>query len=297
MKIQNLTKTINQNLILDQLSVDFQTGEITGILGRNGAGKTTLFRVIANHYQENAGHIFINQQKLQQYPNLYQKIFYIDEQYNFLSAYSLKKIVAFYQAIYPNFDKDYYERLITKHSLLSIFKFKAMSKGMQGLYKIILGICSNAEYLFFDEPFDGLDILVKKDVIDLMLDSVTTKKQGIIVSSHNLHELETIIDRVLILKHQKIVCDYHLETLREHAKKVQIVFKTKKIPTIIKENSQVLHFQRRVITVLFEHLTEELKSQISQEQPLLFEELPLTLHDLFEAKLISEKTEYYTKGM
>lgn len=297
MQIQNLTKTINQKLILDQLSIEFKTGEITGILGRNGAGKTTLFRIIANHYQQNAGKIFINEQELQKHPDLQQKIFYIDEQYNFLSAYSLQKIVTFYQAIYPNFDKDNYERLITKHHLLPLFKFKAMSKGMQGLYKIILAICSNAEYLFFDELLDGLDILVKRDVIDLILDSVSEKKQGMIISSHNLHELETLIDRVIILKHQKILCDYHLETLREHAKKVQLVFKTKKIPTVIKNNSKLLQCQGRVITVLFEHLTEELKTQINEEQPLLFEELPLTLHDLFEANLVSEKTEYYTKGI
>lgn len=82
--------------------------------------------------------------------------------------------------------------------------------------------------------------------------------------------------------------DYHLEALRENARKIQLVFKTKKVPTLVKENSQLLHFQGRVITAVFENYTEELKTLIQAEQPILFEELPLTLEDVFEANLANK---------
>lgn len=103
--------------------------------------------------------------------------------------------------------------------------YRRMSKGMQGLYKMILAIASNADYLLLDEPFDGLDIIVRKKVIGLLLENLSESNRTAIIASHNLNELENIIDRALLIKGRTIAKDYRLETMRENARKIQFVFR------------------------------------------------------------------------
>lgn len=112
-----------------------------------------------------------------------------------------------------------------------------------------------------------------------------------LIASHNLSELENLVDRVLLLKNQTISKDYRLEDMREKAKKLQLVFKTKKVPALVKENSKMLDFQGRVVTVVFERFSKELEEAIKEFDPLVYEELPLSLEDLFEANLKSHKKE------
>jgi ABC-2 type transport system ATP-binding protein len=288
MRIEKLGKEINNRSILQDITLTIKKGEITGLIGQNGSGKTTFFRSIAGHYEPDEGQIFIEKQDIKKHVHLKQQLFYIDEQYNFLAGYSLHKLQQFYQCAYQNFDNKKYSILLKKHKLHAKMNYHSLSKGMQGLYKMILAVCSNAEYLLLDEPFDGLDVIVKKKVIRMLLDDVSEQKRAIIISSHNLTELESLIDRALILKDNQIQYDYHLEQLREKARKLQMVFKTKKVPQVVKKNSRPLHYQGRVITAIFENYTDEIERMILAERPLLFEEVPLTLEDVFEVHVTRE---------
>jgi ABC-2 type transport system ATP-binding protein len=157
---------------------------------------------------------------------------------------------------------------------------------------MILAVCSNARYLLLDEPFDGLDIIINKEMIGLLMEHLSEHSRIALISSHNLLELESLIDRVLLLKNQTIIKDYLLEEMREQAKKLQLVFKTKKVPAVVKTNSKLLDFQGRVVTVVFENFSAELEQAIKYYDPLVYEELPLSLEDLFEANLTSHR-----KGM
>lgn len=292
MRIKNLTKTIESQSILK--SIDFQLfdNEIVGLVGRNGSGKTTLLRVIAGQYLPDSGDILIDQTSIYQQPELKQEIFFIDEKENFLRTYSLNKIAKFYQFAYPRFNLPLFKDLITQHEFSLNKNYRHLSKGQQGLFQIILAVCSNARYLLLDEPFDGLDIIIKKEMIGLLMEHLSACSRTAVISSHNLPELESLVDRVLLLKEQTITKDYRLEEMREKAKKLQLVFKTKKVPTIVKENSRMLDFQGRVVTVVFENFSEKLEKSIKQSEPLVYEELPLSLEDLFEANLRKHK-----KGM
>lgn len=292
MRIKNLTKKIEGQSILK--SIDFQLfdNEIVGLVSRNGSGKTTLFRVIAGHYLPDNGEILINQKSIYQHPEVKQEIFFIDEKENFLRTYSLNKIAKFYQFAYPKFDQPLFTNLIKEHEFPLNRNYRHLSKGQQGLFQIILAICSNARYLLLDEPFDGLDIIIKKEMIGLLMEQLGEQSRTALISSHNLLELENLIDRVLLLKNQTIIKDYRLEEMREKAKKLQLVFKTKKVPTVVKENSKLLDFQGRVVTVVFENFSAELEQTIKDCDPLVYEELPLSLEDLFEANLNSHR-----KGM
>lgn len=285
MIVQGLTKTINQKTVLEDITFELFGNEIVGLIGRNGSGKTSLFRLIAGHYLPDAGDVLIQDQSIYQHSAVKEQIFFIDEKENFLKSYSLKKINTFYQLSYSGFDQDLFLQLMQQHELPLQASYRQLSKGMQGLFQMILAISSNAPYLLLDEPFDGLDVIVRKQVIGLLLEHLSENNRTALIASHNLNELESLIDRALLLKDNKISKDYRLEHMRENAKKIQLVFKTKKIPTIVKENSKLIDFQGRVITAVFEHYTPELAAKIQEHNPLVFEELPLSLEDLFEANL------------
>lgn len=289
MKVTNLRKQMDDEIVITQINFELFANEIVGLIGRNGSGKTTLFRTIAGNYLPETGDVLINGVSIYQDPTKKSQIFYIDELDNFLKSYHLNKLNHFYRLAYPQFDQDLYLQLVQENGFSEHLSYRRMSKGMQGLYQMILAIASGAKYLLLDEPFDGLDVIVRKKVIGLLLEHVAAEEgRGVLIASHNLKELEDIVDRALLLKGKTIVRDYRLESMRENARKLQLVFKTKKVPEVVKENSKLLTLQGRVITAVFERFTPDLAQAIRDCDPVLMEELPLSLEDLFEANLSRE---------
>lgn len=284
MNIQHLAKNINHKAVLADINVELPAGEIIGLVGRNGSGKTTFFRTVAGQYLPDQGELLIEGKSMLSNPALKEQLFFLDESTHFLNSYSLKKIALFYRAAYAQFDYDLFLQLVRKYQLPLNRLFRFFSKGMQGLAKIILAVCSNAQYLLLDEPFDGLDHFIRQEVIELLLNFQESGKT-LVIASHNLSELETLVDRVLFLKNHTIQKNYHLEDLRSNARKIQIVLREKKVPAFIKENSRFIQKQGRVWVVLFEHYNPALEEQLQALNPLLLEELPLSLGDLFEANL------------
>ena len=289
MLVKNISKTIDNQLILDDISFELNQGEILGVIGRNGVGKTTLFRSIANHYLLDQGSVLIDGKNIEVNRELYEKLFYLDNQNNPIMTMNVITIGKFYQKIYSAFDQEKYIKLIENHQLPKNKSYRQFSKGMQGLFNIILGVSSNAQVLILDEPFDGLDVIVKKQVMKLLLNEISLAQKSLLISSHNLIELETLLDRALILKNGKIVNEYHLAEVKGSMKKVQMVFKDKKIPEIIKKNAEILSVQGRVVVGLFKEITPVLKEEINRIEPVLFEEIPITLEDLFSANLTDEQ--------
>ncbi|WP_174784274.1 ATP-binding cassette domain-containing protein [Enterococcus sp. VV15] len=285
MKVMKLSKMIEGKQILNDIHFELKANEIVGLIGRNGSGKTTLFRTLTGQYLPNKGEIELDGISLLTATQSKSELFYIDEAENFLAPYTLKTINQFYRTAYPNFNQDLFLTLTGSHQFPLHVNYHGLSKGMQGLFNMILAISSNARFLLLDEPFDGLDVIVRKEVIGLLLEHISDNQHTALIASHNLNELENLADRVLLLKNQTIIKDYRLEEMRESAKKIQMVFKTKKIPSLVKEHSRLLTIQGRVITAIFEDFNQDLANKIQTLQPVLFEELPLSLEDLFEANL------------
>ncbi len=285
MKVMKLSRMIEGKQILNDVHFELKANEIVGLIGRNGSGKTTLFRTLTGQYLPDKGEIELDGISLLTATQSKSELFYIDEAENFLAPYTLKTINQFYRTAYPNFNQDLFLTLTGSHQLPFHVNYHGLSKGMQGLFNMILAISSNARFLLLDEPFDGLDVIVRKDVIGLLLEHISDNQRTALIASHNLNELENLADRVLLLKNQTIIKDYRLEEMRESAKKIQMVFKTKKIPSLVKEHSRLLTIQGRVITAIFEDFNQDLANKIQTLQPVLFEELPLSLEDLFEANL------------
>lgn len=289
MKVTNLSKTIDQKEILRNIHFELTPGEIVGLVGRNGSGKTTLFRTLSNQYLADTGEVWIHGENIFEQPQYKTELFFIDEKENFFNPYSLKNIASFYQLSYPKFDMDLFTQLVNAYHLPINRNYQRISKGMQKLFLLILAMSAKATYILLDEPFDGLDYLVKKQMVELLLDAISNEPISILVSSHQLNELEPIIDRVLLLSQHTITQDYQLESLREKARKLQLVFKGKEVPALVKQNSKAIDIQGRVIVALFENYNDELARQIKALEPIVMEELPIQLSDVFEANLRNEK--------
>lgn len=289
MEVKNLAKIINHQEIISDINFTLNRGEIVGLVGRNGTGKTTLFRTIANHYQEDSGEVIINGTSLKKECLNYEEIFYLDNQYNFLANLTVNRIASYYKKLYLGFDSEKFFGLIKKHRLPEQVVFKRLSKGMKGLLMIILAISSGANYLLLDEPFDGLDVLIKKQAIQLVLNEVSLNQRAILISSHNLVELEQLIDRVLFLKDQTITKEYHLEELRSEAVKLQLVFKENTLPKLVRDHAKVIEVQGRVIVGIFNHYSPELDKELRALRPIVMEKLPVLLEDLFRADLADEE--------
>ncbi|TLG81408.1 ABC transporter ATP-binding protein [Vagococcus zengguangii] len=288
MKVEHLSKEIDQRLIIDDISFELKRGEIVGLIGRNGEGKTTLFRLLANHYNKTAGNVFINEENIDRHRDLYSQLFYIDSQYHSLNGMSPLQISKMYQELYPMFKADRFKNLVVRNELPLTKTYRTYSKGMQGLLQIILAICTNANYILLDEPLDGLDFYVKKQALQLLLSEVADHQKTLLISSHNLEELEYIIDRALIIKAGRLVKDYHLDEVKEAVKKVQMIFPNNELPSFVTEHAMIIERRGKVSVGIFAELTDEILKEISKYQPILFEELPISLEDVVASQVLDE---------
>lgn len=288
LRVNKLSKTIDHRAIIEDISFDWRPGEIVGLVGRNGVGKTTLFRTMTNQYIADQGSVAIDDQKFTDVPAVQRQLFFIDTQYNFLSNYRLSELPDFYELVYTDFDRARYTDLLQRFELGAQDQYRRLSKGMRALVNLILALTSNVPYIILDEPFDGLDVIVRENIATMVIDEVADQTKGFLISSHDLNELDGLSDRVLLLKDSHLAHDYNLEDVRAKAKKVQLVFKDKVVPDVLKQHSQLIRVSGRVLIVVFPEYTPELEAAVRALNPVLFEELPLTLEDLFRANLTQD---------
>ncbi|AKP64026.1 ABC-type multidrug transport system, ATPase component [Levilactobacillus koreensis JCM 16448] len=285
LQVTQLSKQINGRPIVEDISFQWTPGEIIGLVGRNGVGKTTLFRTMINQYVADAGKVTVDDHDIVTTPEEQRQVFFLDVQYNFLDNYRLWELPDFYGDVYPQFDQQRYLALLTQFKLDRNSQYRRLSKGMRALTNMILALTSNATYIILDEPFDGLDVIVRENIATMIIDEIADQKKGFLISSHDLNELDGLSDRVLLLKDSHLVHDYNLEDVRAKAKKLQLVFKDKQIPAVLKDHSKLIRVSGRVLVVVITDYTPAIDQQLKALQPVLFEELPLTLEDLFRANL------------
>lgn len=289
--VKRLDKRIDGKQVLRQIGFQLQAGEIVGLVGRNGAGKTTLFQTLTHQYIADGGVVLVDDQDTVQHPELRAQIVFIDGQNLFFGHYTLARLADFYQQAYPQFDAQRYTQLLQEHQLNAKRSFGELSKGFQALVCIFLALASGTPYVLLDEPFDGLDVIVREQIVQLVIAEVAQRRTTFLIASHNLEELDGLADRVLFLKGGTITHDYRLEELRQHAIKLQLVFPVGKVPAVVQSAGTIIATQGRVLTVVFANYTAQIEAAVAAAQPVLQDELPLTLVDLFKAEYIHPKNE------
>lgn len=289
-QVENVVKSFDGFRALDGLTMTVPTGAIYGLVGPNGAGKSTILRHITGVYQQDSGVVLCDGETIYENPAVKEKIACIpDELYYFESA-SVRDMARFYKGVYPKFDSERYQKLKEIfHTVDEKRPIRRLSKGMQKQAAFWLAMCCRPEILVLDEPMDGLDPVMRRQVWSLLMGDVEQEGTTVLVSSHNLRELEDVCDHVGILSRGKVLVERSLSDLQENVVKMQVVFQTNEAPKL-PDDMEVLHVSQvgRIHTLIIRGKAHEVKNRLATFQPILMDALPLTLEEIFIYELGGE---------
>ena len=289
-KVNNVTKTFDGFRALDGLTMTVEQGSIYGLVGPNGAGKSTILRHIMGVYRPDSGSILVDGQPVFENPAVKAKIAVIpDDLYYFPSA-STRDMARFYRGMYPAFDGKRYEALREAFPDVDDKQpIRRLSKGMQKQSAFWLALCCQPQVLVLDEPVDGLDPVMRRQAWSLLMGDVAQRGTTVLVSSHNLRELEDVCDHVGILSHGKVLLERSLTDLQDNVVKLQVAFNQPELPQLPKDMN-ILHIGQlgRVYTLIVRGNPSEIKSRMAAYSPILLEALPLSLEEIFIYELGGE---------
>ena len=289
-EVKELVKSFDGFRALDGLNMTVPTASIYGLVGPNGAGKSTLLRHITGVWRQDSGTVLADGAPIYENPAVKARIASIpDDLYYFLSA-STADMAAFYRGFYPRFDMGRYAALREVFSGIDEKRaIRRLSKGMQKQAAFWLAMCCRPDILVLDEPVDGLDPVMRRQVWGLLMGDVAEHGTTVLVSSHNLRELEDVCDHVGILSRGRVLIERSLSDLQENLVKMQVVFQEKELPQL-PDDMEVLHVSHvgRIHTLIVRGGATEVTNRLAAFGPILLEALPLTLEEIFIYELGGE---------
>lgn len=278
-KVKDLYKVIDGEVVLDHLNMHVEEGSIYGLIGPNGAGKTTLIRHLVGVLKQDSGKIFIESQPVYENIELKRKIGYISDAMYFIET-NLERNAKVYKDLYPSWNQDRFKELYKTFKLNPTKKIQTFSKGMRKQASFCLIMSTMPEYLILDEPIDGLDPVARKLVWKYIIDDVAQRNLTVLISSHNLKELEGIVDHVGILYKGKIMKEFDLEYIQTHIHKIQVSFGDEEV-NLDALNIAYQEERGSVKILIIEDSLSHIRKVIGEKAPLIFDILPLSLEELF----------------
>ena len=288
-EVKNLTKTFEGFKALDGASITVPDGGVYGLVGPNGAGKSTIIRHITGIYRGDSGEVLVDGENIYENPEKKALVAVIPDDWYYFPSATVRDMMQFYRGFYPNFDMERYEKLKSVFNISEKAVIRRLSKGMQKQVAFWLTMCCRAKYLVLDEPVDGLDPVMRRQVWSIMMSDVTEYGTTVLVSSHNLRELEDVCDHVGIMSRGKVLLERSLSDLQENIVKLQVVWQGE-APQMPAE-LQILHTSNvgRVYTYIIRGNAKAVTERIGWWQPLMMEALPLSLEEIFIYELGGEQ--------
>lgn len=282
-QVEGVTKSFNEQVAVQNLDLSVKKGSIFGLLGSNGAGKTTLLKILAGIYREDAGTVIIDEQPVFENIPIKEKMFFIPDALYFFPQATIAQMAAYYRSLYPAWDSERYEKLKEVFHIDPSRKIHRLSKGMQRQVAFWLALSCMPSVLILDEPIDGLDPVMRQKIKNLLFQDVAERELTVIISSHNLREIEDICDHVGMMHKGKLVIEKDMDDLKSDTHKVQVAFETEEQEQAVLGQMQVLHQEKRGSVSIFivRGKKEEVKQAVHSERPLVFDMLPLTLEETF----------------
>ena len=275
-ELRDITKTFGPFKALDGLTMTVPKGAVYGLVGPNGAGKSTAIRCMVGAYRPDSGEIFIDGGAVYENPALKARIGYIPDDIFYFPTATLEEMRKFYSGIYPDFDDDLFERLYEIFNLPRKTPMRRFSKGMQKQAAFHLAICCRPDVLILDEPVDGLDPVMRRQVMSLILSDVAERDTTVLISSHNLRELEDVCDHVGIMDHGKMLLEKSLADMQGTTHKLQMVGTPPESLTILHESAS-----GRLNTYIVRGSAAEISDAVAAVDPVYYDVLPLSLEEIF----------------
>ena len=281
-KVENVVKHFEKFKVLDEISLNVPKGAIYGLVGPNGAGKTTIINHIAGAYRQESGTITINGEDVYENPSVKEKVLFIADDWFFYPTFTIKQMAKLFEDMYPTFSRERYEKIKGIFNIDEKRQIRKLSKGMKKQVAFWLSLSCMPEVLILDEPLDGLDPVMRKQVLSLVIADVADREMTVLVSSHNLRELEDICDYVGIIHHGRMILEKPLDDLKGSVHKYQVVFGDI-VPENLEENENVLHVSNTgsVYNIIMRGSDFECDNIINRFVPRVCEKISLTLEEVF----------------
>ena len=289
-EVKNVTKTFDGFAALSGANITVPSGGVYGLVGPNGAGKSTIIRHLTGIYRPDSGEVLVDGAPVYENPEKKALIAAIPDDWYYFQSATVRDMMRFYKGFYPSFDLGRYEKFKEVFTIPEKAVIRRLSKGMQKQTAFWLTMCCRPRYLILDEPVDGLDPVMRRQVWSLMLSDVSEHGTTVLVSSHNLRELEDVCDHVGIMNRGSVLLERSLSDLQENIVKLQAVWKPGEAPVLPKE-LEVLHTSHvgRVYTYIVRGKAGDITSRLERHEPLMLEALPLSLEEIFIYELGGEQ--------
>ena len=276
LKLENITKSFGDFKALDGLSMTVPKGVVYGLVGPNGAGKSTVIRVMTGVYQPDAGTVTMEETPVWENAGIKARIGYIPDEIFYFPSATMEEMHKYYKGLYPNFDDALYEKLFEVFHLPRKGQLRRFSKGMQKQAAFHLNLCTRPDVMILDEPVDGLDPVMRRQVWSLILSDVAQHETTVLISSHNLRDLEDVCDQVGIMDHGKMLLERSLADMQGSTCKLQIVGELPADLEILHENHSA-----RLRTVIVRGDPELVAAKVKASNPIYFDVLPLSSEEIF----------------
>ena len=277
----NVTKTFDGLKALDNIDMFAPGGSVYGLVGSNGAGKTTLIRHLAGVYRQDAGMVRIDGQDVYENRSIKMRTGFIPDEIYFYPQSSTRDMANFLSGIYSRFDWARYHAISSEFPIDDKMTIRRMSRGMQKQSAFWLTIACRFNVLLLDEPVDGLDPVIRRTVWRLLLDDAAENGTTIIVSSHNLRELEDVCSHVGIMHNGRVILERSLSELQGGVYKLNAAFNGE-LPEQVAGLTE-LHRTRtgRLYTIIVRGDSNAVAGLLAAYSPLFIDVLPLTLEEVF----------------
>ena len=280
-EVRDAVKKFDGFAALDGASLLVPKGSVYGLVGPNGAGKSTLIRHLTGIYRQDGGTVRVDGEPVWENAALKARIAAIPDDWYYFMQSTVRDMMRFYKGFYPSFSVERYEKLKEVFNIDEKRAIRRLSKGMQKQVAFWLALSCMPDYLILDEPVDGLDPVMRRQVWSLVMGDVAQRGTTVLVSSHNLRELEDVCDHVGIMDHGKVLLERSLAQLQDNMVKLQVVFQdgVNEVPPEL----PVLHASKvgRIHTLIMRMSAEEATARLSAYAPLLVDAVPLTLEEIF----------------
>lgn len=281
-EISHLRKSYDHHMILEDINAVVKEGSIYGLLGSNGAGKSTLLGLMSGIYKADAGSILYDGREVYENNDVKKDIAYITDDPFYFNHYTLTEMAKYYSLVCPNFSMVKYDELSSYFPIDRNQKINSFSKGMKRQTAIILAMSQSPKVLLCDESFDGLDPVIRQLVKRIFIEEVNRRGMSIVISSHNLREIENLCDTISIVHNKKIILERDVDTIKEGIHKLQVVIKPMPDSSAFQIVDLVdCKIRGNLAELIVRGEEQEIIEKLETLNPLLIDTLDLTLEELF----------------
>jgi ABC-2 type transport system ATP-binding protein len=281
-RVEHLTKTFGEYPALDNIDFEVQPGSVFGLVGPNGAGKTTLIKTIMGILLPDRGRVLIDGHDVHRNPGIKARVGYVADDQGFYPHFKVRDMIKFYRNTYVNWDEKRFQELWQLFPLPEGKRVRHLSKGMRTRLAVLLNLSIAPAVLVLDEPTSGLDPVLRRQLLNILVDEVAHRQTTILISTHNLNELERICDRIGIIHNGRVLFNESLEEMKQNVRKIQVAV-NEPLPEEFLKQANILKVERRgrVYTIVVRENPGGVMAELERYRPLLLETIDMSLEDIF----------------